>query len=873
MKRCFAGRLLIVAIATMLAAFAGIASADPPSRVIRLSLAQGALSFAAAGSDEWVNATLNRPLVYGDRLWADENGRGELELGNATLWVGPRTALDVMNLDDRVAQFQLSEGEIVMRVRSLDPNETVEVDTPNLAFVVTRAGRYHVSVDAQGQSTLVAVNDGTADVYGEQASYVVSRGQRYRFHGTDLQDAELVAASPPDAVERFALDRERRRDRVASVRYVSPEVIGVSDLDQYGTWTSVSDYGNVWVPREVPQNWAPYRYGHWSWIDPWGWTWIDDAPWGFAPFHYGRWAYLQSRWCWVPGPRNVQPVYAPALVAWFGGSNFGVSVSSGPAVGWVPLAPREVYRPWYDASPQYVRQVNLTNTRITNVTVINNIVNNPTAVTQVNQFVNLRAPNAVTAVPPAALAQAQPVARVAVAVRDTRIDKTAFQPAPKIEPAAQALLGPAKAAQAKPPARVMERTVVAKTTPPPPPISVQQKIQLVQREGKPIDPRAAAVSAERRQPAQPGAAPAGAPGATAGARPPANVRMASASKPAPTAVPSARGEAHAAGTPPARNGPATGAATAAPSAAAAPPTATAPARPGRPETAQPPREEAKGPPSGRPGQPQAAQPPREEAQRPASRPGSPQTAQAPHDEAKGPPPARPGQREVVRPGVANEPESARPGPAREREPARPEAAPSHEARPPQAGAARAPEAAAPKAPSREERPGPARTPEAALREPPARSAQAAAREAPGRPHAEQPRAVPAPRAAEPARPAPQAAEPRAAPAPRAAEPSRQTPQAAERRAAPAQRAAEQPRPTPQAAEPRAAAAPRPAEPARPAPQAARRVPEAHPAAAQARPPEPAAQAGPEARAAPRPHGSQGRGGEEKGNDKEKRGNG
>ena len=118
-------------------------------------------------------------------------------------------------------------------------------------------------------------------------------------------------------------------ERSVSARYVAPDVIGYADLDAHGTWSNVPTYGSVWVPRDVGRDWAPYRYGHWAWVDPWGWTWVDDASWGFAPFHYGRWAFVQSRWCWVPGPRHERAIYAPALVAFVGGSNFGVSVASG----------------------------------------------------------------------------------------------------------------------------------------------------------------------------------------------------------------------------------------------------------------------------------------------------------------------------------------------------------------------------------------------------------------------------------------------------------------------------------------------------------------------------------------------------------------
>ena len=64
---------------------------------------------------------------------------------------------------------------------------------------------------------------------------------------------------------------------------------------------------------------------------------MDDAPWGFAPFHYGRWLWWGNRWHWAPGPKVARPVYAPALVGWMGGPQFGVAVGSRavPAMGWL----------------------------------------------------------------------------------------------------------------------------------------------------------------------------------------------------------------------------------------------------------------------------------------------------------------------------------------------------------------------------------------------------------------------------------------------------------------------------------------------------------------------------------------------------------
>ena len=155
--------------------------------------------------------------------------------------------------------------------------------------------------------------------------------------------------------------RDEREARSLSLRYVSREMAGYEDLDEYGTWYSEPEDGYVWRPRHVAVGWAPYRHGHWAWVEPWGWTWIDDAPWGFAPFHYGRWAFLRGSWCWVPGAYVARPIYAPALVAFIGGRNwgfsFGVSFGRGPAIGWFPLGPREFYYPAYRASHVYIRNL------------------------------------------------------------------------------------------------------------------------------------------------------------------------------------------------------------------------------------------------------------------------------------------------------------------------------------------------------------------------------------------------------------------------------------------------------------------------------------------------------------------------------------
>jgi len=528
--------VLVASLATATAA-----RADPPVRVARLSYLEGMVSFAPAGTDGWVAAGINRPLYNGDQLWADRDGRAELDLGNITLWLDRETSMSVSNIDDRIAQFELGQGAAELRVRSIASGNAVEIDTPNLAFSITRPGRYRVEVDPQGQSTIVMVRDGVADVYGDGAAYKVSRGQGYRFYGTDLRESESFALPASDELDRFVARRDARYARPAAVRYVSPEVIGYTDLDEYGTWTNVPDYGNVWYPRNVASDWAPYRDGHWAWIEPWGWTWVDDAPWGFAPFHYGRWAFVRQRWCWIPGPRTVRPVYAPALVAFIGGAGFSVALSSGPAIGWIPLGPRDIYRPSYRVSRDYFTRVNVSNTVVNNVQIVN-VYNNYTRNVAVPftqaSYANLRAPNAVTAVPPAAFANAQPVRRVAVQVPAATLQRAQFQPSAPVVPAAAAVAGAAPAARVRPPAAVEQRTVIARTQPPPPPAPLAQRLPALERNpGFPAaTPPAGGANAPVTRPgvAPPAAAPA-TPAGGPGNRP--GVRVVNAVRPATTPPP------------------------------------------------------------------------------------------------------------------------------------------------------------------------------------------------------------------------------------------------------------------------------------------------------------------------------------------------
>ncbi len=472
---------------------------DPPSRVARLSYIRGAVSFEPAGTDDWVGAVVNRPMTTGDKLWSDQDSRAELHIGSASIRLAGNTGFSFLNLTDEVTQLQLTAGTLRVRVKRLGEDETFEVDTPNLAFSILRPGVYKINVNENGDATIITVRGGEGEVTGGGSAYTVHAHEVGSFTGTDQLDADVESfRNDDDDFDHWCADRDRHEDLSVSARYVSPDVVGYEDLDDYGGWRPVPEYGTVWFPHTTIVGWAPYRYGHWAYVYPWGYTWIDDAPWGFAPFHYGRWVFVGGAWGWVPCPPPapgivyVRPVYAPALVAWVGGPHFAAGFAvggfaAGVSVGWFPLGPREVYVPSYPVSRTYVTNINVSNTTV-NTTVVNNYYNNVVVnknVTVVQQtYVNQRVTGAVTATSGQAFTSAQPVARNIVRMDQRElVSAPVTAAAPAVAPPKQAVLGASAAATARPPAFVQNRAVVAKVTPPPPPVPFARQQQAIQANG------------------------------------------------------------------------------------------------------------------------------------------------------------------------------------------------------------------------------------------------------------------------------------------------------------------------------------------------------------------------------------------------------
>ena len=308
---------------------------------LRLSYTTGNVSFWRSGAEDWVEAQINTPIISGDALYTNSSAVLELQgEGRMFIRADDKTELSVVSQTPDFLQLKVASGRVSLDIRTLPvTGYNIEVATPNAVFTIDRIGYYRVDVNGdvhfitrRGGAATMRQSNGQALIILPSEEIVVNANGR----------AETYVAPEPIAWDRWNDERSNELMDAYSERYITPGIAGARDLDYYGNWRTTVEYGAVWVPDAMPYGWAPYSTGRWVWDPYYQWTWIDDAPWGWVPFHYGRWVYYAGYWAWAPGPVvTVRPVYAPALVAFF-----GVSYGS-PGFGWVALGWGEPCIPWW----------------------------------------------------------------------------------------------------------------------------------------------------------------------------------------------------------------------------------------------------------------------------------------------------------------------------------------------------------------------------------------------------------------------------------------------------------------------------------------------------------------------------------------------
>ena len=330
----------------------GEAPAQTDQGVARISLIHGDVSTQRGDSGDWSAATLNQPAMTGDKVSTGDNARAEVQLDFANLIrLGPNSQANVANLTKRNIQIQLAQGILDYSV-SKDSESEPEIDTPSVTVHPSHHdGVFRVEVRPDGD-TVIIVRQGEAQIATQQGATEVHEGEMATVRG-DGESAQYKISSAPerDDWDRWNSDRDHMIQNANTWNHTNRRYTGAQDLDAYGRWQNVPDYGDVWVPNE-PDGWVPYRNGDWTYEPYYGWTWVGYEPWGWAPYHYGRWFPYGGAWAWWPGPVDAgyNPFWSPAYVSffgWGGGFGFGVGFGGWGGFGWLPIGPCDWFHPWW----------------------------------------------------------------------------------------------------------------------------------------------------------------------------------------------------------------------------------------------------------------------------------------------------------------------------------------------------------------------------------------------------------------------------------------------------------------------------------------------------------------------------------------------
>ena len=332
----------------------GEAPAKTDQGVARVSLIHGDVSTQRGDSGDWSAAALNQPVMTGDKVSTGNNARAELQLDFAnTLRLGANSKANIANFTHKDIQIQLGQGLATYTV-SRDSEAEPEIDTPNVSVhPAHKDGVFRIEVRPDGD-TLVIVRQGEAQIATPQGSAEVRTGEMATVRG-DSNSAQYKISPAPDRDDwdRWNSDRDHMIRNASSWRHTNHYYTGTQDLDAYGRWQNVPDYGDVWVPNE-PNGWVPYRDGNWTYEPYYGWTWVGYEPWGWAPYHYGRWFPYGGAWAWWPGPIYAggfyRPFWAPAYVSFWGwgaGWGFGFGWGGWGGFGWLPIGPCDWFHPWW----------------------------------------------------------------------------------------------------------------------------------------------------------------------------------------------------------------------------------------------------------------------------------------------------------------------------------------------------------------------------------------------------------------------------------------------------------------------------------------------------------------------------------------------
>src|SRR5436190_14513654 len=247
--------LLPLTLLTLFAVSFGAPAQEPdeaPSRVGRVAEVNGQLFLAPEDrATEWAPIELNYPVGSGDNLWLSGDGHAEVDFGIGQLRIAGNTNVHVSRLDEHALSVFVAQGRAIVALRVLEQGDTARVDTPNTQIELSRPGLYRIDVSDDRQETTLVVREGEANVAVAGGFQQVLPGQTAHLAGTTDVQVDVRNGSGIDGFDTWSANRDRYYARGRSITYVSNQMVGYADLDQYGTWQSYPEYGAVWFPSAV----------------------------------------------------------------------------------------------------------------------------------------------------------------------------------------------------------------------------------------------------------------------------------------------------------------------------------------------------------------------------------------------------------------------------------------------------------------------------------------------------------------------------------------------------------------------------------------------------------------------------------------------
>ena len=167
-------------------------------RVARISFVQGDVQIRRADSQDWEVAVLNLPIVEGDELATDGNGRFEIQFNSYThLRVAENSQIKFVGLQDSGIALSVPLGTVVLRASEFDGTRSFfEIDAPKTTISIQKAGMYRIEAGVPDSLEVIvsAIDGGEARVYSADAGFTVKNGRRAKIYIGDSQSGEWETA-------------------------------------------------------------------------------------------------------------------------------------------------------------------------------------------------------------------------------------------------------------------------------------------------------------------------------------------------------------------------------------------------------------------------------------------------------------------------------------------------------------------------------------------------------------------------------------------------------------------------------------------------------------------------------------------------------